>query len=88
MFEIIGVVFSSWLFRKAGEKLNKGQSSDKTRCIKILIDDYEGNEENLTLSTQLDIESTIHILEVCLKNMKDNAPQNGSNQLERKIEND
>lgn len=83
MFKIIGVVFSSWW--KAGEKLNKGQSSKETRCIKILIDDYKGKEESLTLSTQLDIESTIHILEVCLKNMKDQTSQNGSNQLERKI---
>ena len=52
-----------------GESLNKGQSSDQISCIKILL--TENND--ITLSTQLDNELTIRILEVCLNNMKEKA---------------
>ena len=40
----------------------------QTRSVKILV--KEGENE-IALSTQLDDETTIRILEVCLKNMKD-----------------
>ena len=47
--------------------LNKRKSSGQTRSIKILV--KEG-EEGIALSTQLDDELTIHVLEVCLRNMQ------------------
>ena len=61
-----------------GEILNKGQSSSETRCIKILINKDEYNESDITLSSQLDRESTIRILEACLLTLRDQTPQNGS----------
>ena len=50
--------------------MNKGQSSGQTRSIKVLV--KEG-EKGIVLSTQLDDELTIRVLEVCLKNMKEKA---------------
>lgn len=50
--------------------LNKGQSSEQGCRKKILI---KTDKNGLQLSTQLDIESTIRILEVCLKNLKEKA---------------
>jgi len=50
--------------------LNKGQSSGQTRSIKVLVKE---DEKGITLSTQLDDELTIRILEVCLKNMQEKA---------------
>lgn len=64
-----------WCFhpveRRAGEILNKQQSSSQTRSIRISIND----KKDITLSTQLDDELTIQILEVCLKLLKDKASQ-------------
>lgn len=61
------VMFSSWLFRKAGEILNKRQSSDQAKYINIKVID-----KGVALTTnQLDNLETIHILEVCLKSMKE-----------------
>jgi len=70
MTYMIRVMFSSWLIkRKAGEILHRRQSSvGQVKSIKILV--VEG-EKDFTLSTQLDDESTIRILEVCLKKLKD-----------------
>jgi len=49
--------------------LHRRQSSvGQVKSIKILV--VEG-EKDFTLSTQLDDESTIQILEVCLKKLKD-----------------
>jgi len=53
--------------------LNKRQSSEQGCSKKILI---KTDENGLQLSTQLDIESTIRILEVCLRNMMEKASQN------------
>ena len=50
--------------------MNKGQSSGQTRSIKVLVKE---DEKGITLSTQLDDELTIRILEVCLKNMQEKA---------------
>ncbi|MBQ3020810.1 MAG: hypothetical protein IJD92_01140 [Bacilli bacterium] len=59
---------------KAGEILHRQQSSvGQVKSIKILV--MEG-EKNFTLSTQLDAESTIQILEVCLKKLKDKTSLN------------
>lgn len=52
--------------RKAGEILNKVQSSGQTRCIKIMI-----KNNDIALTTQLDDESTIRVLEKCLCSLKD-----------------
>ena len=75
MTYMIRVMFSSWLMvRKAGEILHRQQSSvGQVKSIKILV--VEG-EKNFTLSTQLDDESTIQILEVCLKKLKDKTSLN------------
>lgn len=54
--------------RKAGEILNKVQSSSQTRCIKIMI-----KNNDIALTTQLDDESTIRVLEKCLDSLKDKA---------------
>ena len=69
MTYMIRVMFSSWLIvRKAGEILYRRQSSvGQVKSIKILV--VEG-EKDFTLSTQLDDESTIRILEVCLNKLK------------------
>ena len=49
--------------------MHRRQSSvGQVKSIKILV--VEG-EKDFTLSTQLDDESTIQILEVCLKKLKD-----------------
>lgn len=62
------------MFRKAGEILNKRQSSvGQVKSIKILV--VEG-EKDFTLSTQLDDESTIRILEVCLNKLRDKTSLN------------
>lgn len=61
-----------------GENLNKGQSSNEARCIKILINKDEYRDKNITLTSQLDSESTIYILEACLKAIKDKTSLNGS----------
>ena len=50
--------------------MNKRQSSGQTRSIKVLV--KEG-EKGIALSTQLDDELTIRVLEVCLKNMQEKA---------------
>lgn len=52
--------------RKAGEILYKMQSSSQTRCIKIII-----KNNDIALTTQLDEESTISVLEKCLDSLKD-----------------
>lgn len=50
--------------------MNKRQSSGQTRSIKVLV--KEG-EKGIALSTQLDDELTIRVLEVCLRNMQEKA---------------
>lgn len=50
--------------------MNIGQSSGQTRSIKVLV---KADEKGIDLSTQLDDELTIRVLEVCLKNMKEKA---------------
>ena len=52
--------------RKAGEILYKMQSSSQARCIKIMI-----KNNDIALTTQLDEESTIRVLEKCLDSLKD-----------------
>lgn len=49
-------------------------SVGQVKSIKILV--VEG-EKDFTLSTQLDDESTIRILEVCLNKLKDKTSLNG-----------
>lgn len=44
------------------------QSSDQTRSIRII---FSSVDEVIGLSTQLDDELTIRVLEACLKNMKE-----------------
>lgn len=61
-----------------GENLNKGQSSNEARCIRILIDKDEYKEQIITLASQLDCESTTYILEACLKAIKEKTSLNGS----------
>lgn len=59
---------------KAGEILNKRQSSvGQVKSIKILV--TEG-ERDFTLSTQLDEQSTVRILEVCLSKLKEKTSLN------------
>lgn len=59
---------------KAGEILHRQQSSvGQVKSIKILV--VEGEKE-FTLSTQLDEQSTIQVLEVCLKKLKDKTSLN------------
>lgn len=61
-----------------GENLNKGQSSNEARCIRILINKDKYREQIITLTSQLDSESTIYILEACLKTIKEKTSLNGS----------
>ena len=77
MTYMIRVMFSSWLIvRKAGEILHRQQSSvGQVKSINILV---KNGEKKFTLSTQLDHESTIHILEVCLNKLKEEASLNSS----------
>lgn len=66
------VILSSWLLERQVKFLNKGQSSKQMSCIKILV-----ANKNIELSTtsQLDDESVIQILEVCLKQLREKASQ-------------
>lgn len=50
--------------------MDKRQSSDQARSIKVLVKEAE---KGIDLSTQLDDELTIRVLEVCLKNMQEKA---------------
>lgn len=62
------------MVRKAGEILHRQQSSvGQVKSINILV---TKGEKKFTLSTQLDDESTIHILEVCLKKLKEKTSLN------------
>ena len=62
------------MIRKAGEILHRQQSSvGQVKSINILV---KKGEKKFTLSTQLDDESTIHILEVCLKKLKEKTSLN------------
>lgn len=59
---------------KAGEILHRQQSSvGQVKSINILV---TKGEKKFTLSTQLDDESTIQVLEVCLKKLKDKTSLN------------
>ena len=75
MTYMIRVMFSSWLMvRKAGEILYRQQSSvGQVKSINILV---TKGEKQFTLSTQLDDESTIQVLEVCLKKLKEKTSLN------------
>lgn len=75
MTYMIRVMFSSWLMvRKAGEILYRQQSSaGQVKSINILV---TKGEKKFTLSTQLDDESTIQVLEVCLKKLKEKTSLN------------
>ena len=75
MTYMIRVMFSSWLMvRKAGEILYRQQSSaGQVKSINILV---TKGEKKITLSTQLDDESTIQVLEVCLKKLKEKTSLN------------
>jgi len=75
MTYMIRVMFSSWLMvRKAGEILYRQQSSvGQVKSINILV---TNGEKKFTLSTQLDDESTIQVLEVCLKKLKEKTSLN------------
>lgn len=75
MTYMIRVMFSSWLMvRKAGEILYRQQSSvGQVKSINILV---TKGENKFTLSTQLDDESTIQVLEVCLKKLKEKTSLN------------
>lgn len=66
------VMFSSWLLGKAGEILNKRQSSMQISCIKILV---ANKEISLTKTDQLEDEDVIRILEVCLEQLRDKTSQ-------------
>ena len=62
------------MVRKAGEILYRQQSSvGQVKSINILV---TKGEKQFTLSTQLDDESTIQVLEVCLKKLKDKTSLN------------
>ena len=50
--------------------MNRKQSSVQVKSIKILVKEIDNEVD---LSTQLDDETTIRILEVCLRNMKERA---------------
>ena len=64
------------MIRKAGEILHRQQSSvGQVKSIKILV--VEG-EKKFTLSTQLDDESTIQRLEVCLNKLKEKTSLSSS----------
>lgn len=75
MTYMIRVMFSSWLMvRKEGEILYRQQSSvGQVKSINILV---TKGEKKFTLSTQLDDESTIQVLEVCLKKLKEKTSLN------------
>lgn len=77
MTYMIRVMFSSWLIvRKAGEILHRQQSSvGQVKSINILV---KKGEKKFTLSTQLDDESTIQILEVCLNKLKEKTSLSSS----------
>ena len=62
------------MVRKAGEILYRQQSSvEQVKSINILV---TKGEKKFTLSTQLDDESTIQVLEVCLKKLKEKTSLN------------
>lgn len=62
------------MVRKAGEILYRQQSSlGQVKSINILV---TKGEKKFTLSTQLDDESTIQVLEVCLKKLKEKTSLN------------
>lgn len=62
------------MVRKAGEILYRQQSSvGQVKSINILV---TKGENKFTLSTQLDDESTIQVLEVCLKKLKEKTSLN------------
>ena len=62
------------MVRKAGEILYRQQSSvGQVKSINILV---TKGEKQFTLSTQLDDESTIQVLEVCLKKLKEKTSLN------------
>lgn len=69
----IWVMLSSWLIWKAGEILNKKQSSTQTRCIKIVICN---NEIVCNTIPSVEKDEMIHILECCLKQLRNEASQN------------
>lgn len=62
------------MVRKAGEILYRQQFSvGQVKSINILV---TKGEKKFTLSTQLDDESTIQVLEVCLKKLKEKTSLN------------
>ena len=62
------------MVRKEGEILYRQQSSvGQVKSINILV---TKGEKKFTLSTQLDDESTIQVLEVCLKKLKEKTSLN------------
>lgn len=64
------------MVRKAGEILHRQQSSvGQVKSINILV---KKGEKKFTLSTQLDDESTIQILEVCLNKLKEKTSLSSS----------